>query len=149
MQMQLHTMVRSTGLKDKMKQIWRWNGNGKWNYSTKGLKWQKARSGGKVPHWFEWWQTPLAQRLPKLKWFKRYFKLLKNVTVLNLSDVSALSVKTLNKEVLIEKGIIDDATNVVKILWNGELTSAVKFENIDLFSKSAKEKIEKAGGEII
>lgn len=147
--MQLNTLVRSTGLKDKMKQIWRWNWSGKWNYSTKGLKWQKARSGGKVPHWFEWWQTPLAQRLPKLKWFKRYFKLLKKVVTLNLDDVSSLDAKVVNKKLLLEKGIISSITDSVKILSNGELKSATKFEWIDSFSKVAREKIEKAGGEII
>lgn len=147
--MQLNTLVRSTGLKDKMKQIWRWNWSGKWNYSTKGLKWQKARSGGKVPHWFEWWQTPLAQRLPKLKWFKRYFKLLKNIKILNLTDISSLDTKVINKQFLVEKNIITSSDSLVKILWDGELKWAVKFENIDMFSKSAREKIEKAGWEII
>lgn len=147
--MELNTLVRSTGLKDPMKQIWRWNWNGKWNYSTKGLKWQKARSGGKVPHRFEWWQTPLAQRLPKLKWFKRYFKLVKNITPLNLSDINSLWLKVINKDILLEKNIIPSIDSIVKILWTWEITSAVKFEGINNFSKSAKEKIEKAGWEII
>lgn len=146
--MQLNTLVRSTGLKNKMKQIWRWNGSGKWNYSTKGLKWQKARSWGKVPHRFEWWQTPLAQRLPKLKWFKRHFKLLKNVTVLNLKNISDLWLKSVDKNTLLDKGIISHKTDVVKILGLGDLKSAIKFEGIDMFSRSAKEKIEKAWGEI-
>ena len=51
------------------KRLWRGNWSWKWTFSWKGCKGQNSRSGGWVPDWFEWGQTPLFRRMPKLKGF--------------------------------------------------------------------------------
>ncbi len=148
--MLLHELQRSKGYKNPKKRLGRGNGSGKGNYSTKWLKGQKARSGGAKPSWFEWGQTPLTRRIPKLKGFKRYYKLVTVYQVVNVEDLNKFRAgSVINKEKLAEARLISDASKPVKILGNGELEKKLKFENIDAFSVSAKEKIEKAGGEII
>jgi len=148
--MLLHELKRSKGYKNPKKRLGRGNASGKGNYSTKGLKGQKARSGGAKPIWFEWGQTPLTRRIPKLKGFKRYYKLVTNYQVVNVEDLNQFRAgTTITKEKLAEAGLIRKATKPVKILGNGELEKKFKFEGIEAFSASAKEKIEKAGGEIL
>ena len=148
--MLLHELHRSNGYKNPKKRLGRGNGSGKGNYSTKGLKGQRARSGGAKPIWFEWGQTPLTRRLPKLKWFKRYYKLVTNYQIVNVSDLNSFRAgSVINKEKLAEAGLIRNSEEAVKILGNGDLEKKFKFEAIDAFSASAKEKIEKAGGEIV
>jgi len=148
--MLLHELTRSKWYKNPKKRLGRGNASGKGNYSTKGLKGQKARSGGAKPIWFEWGQTPLTRRIPKLKGFKRYYKLVTNYQIVNVEDLNSFRAgTTITKEKLAEAGLIRKATEPVKILGNGELEKKLKFEGIDAFSSSAKEKIEKAGGEIL
>ena len=148
--MLLHELKRSKGYKNPKKRLGRGNASGKGNYSTKGLKGQKARSGGAKPIWFEWGQTSLTRRIPKLKGFKRYYKLVTNYQVVNVEDLNQFRAgTTITKEKLAEVGLIRKATKPVKILGNGELEKKFKFEGIEAFSASAKEKIEKAGGEIL
>ena len=148
--MLLHELTRSKGFKNPKKRLGRGNASGKGNYSTKGLKGQKARSGGAKPIWFEWGQTPLTRRIPKLKGFKRYYKLVTNYQIVNVEDLNSFRAgTTITKEKLVEAGLIRKVTEPVKILGNGELEKKLKFEGIDAFSSSAKEKIEKAGGEIL
>jgi len=147
--MLLHEISRSKGYKNPKKRLGRGNASGKGNYSTKGLKWQKARSGGAKPVWFEWGQTPLTRRIPKLKGFKRYYKLVTNYQVVNVGDLDQFDTDTvITKELLAEKKLIRKASEPVKILGNGELTKKLTFKGIDAFSASAKDKIEKAGWKI-
>lgn len=147
--MLLHEISRSKGYKNPKKRLGRGNASGKGNYSTKGLKGQKARSGGAKPVWFEWGQTPLTRRIPKLKGFKRYYKLVTNYQVVNVSDLEKFDADTvITKELLEENNLIRKASEPVKILGNGELSKKLVFKGIDAFSASAKEKIEKAGGKI-
>jgi len=147
--MLLHEISRSKGYKNPKKRLGRGNASGKGNYSTRGLKGQKARSGGAKPVWFEWGQTPLTRRIPKLKGFKRYYKLVTNYQVVNIGDLEKFDANTeITKEVLAEKKLIRKASEPVKILWNGDLTKSLIFKWIEAFSKSAKEKIEKAWGKI-
>ena len=147
--MLLHEISRSKGYKNPKKRLGRGNASGKGNYSTKGLKGQKARSGGAKPRWFEWGQTPLTRRIPKLKGFKRYYKLVTNYQIVNVADLDKFDNDTVvTKELLAENKLIRKASEPVKILGNGELTKKLTFKDIDAFSASAKEKIEKAGGKI-
>lgn len=147
--MLLHEISRSKGYKNPKKRLGRGNASGKGNYSTKGLKGQKARSGGAKPVWFEWGQTPLTRRIPKLKGFKRYYKLVTNYQVVNVGDLEKFDADTvITKELLEENNLIRKASEPVKILGNGELSKKLVFKGIDAFSASAKEKIEKAGGKI-
>jgi len=147
--MLLHEISRSKGYKNPKKRLGRGNASGKGNYSTKGLKGQKARSGGAKPVWFEWGQTPLTRRIPKLKGFKRYYKLVTNYQVVNVGDLEKFDADTvITKELLEENKLIRKASDPVKVLGNGELSKKLVFKGIDAFSASAKEKIEKVGGKI-
>ena len=98
---------------------------------------------------FEGGQTPLVQRIPQLKGFKRYYKFVDDYAVVNLARLEADDRITdvVNKDNLLEFGY-RKAKDKVKILGNGELTKKLSFEGMDKFSKSAQEKIEKAGGTI-
>jgi len=148
--MLVHELVRSKGYKKPKKRLGRWNASWKGNYCTRGIKWQKARSGWGKPIWFEWGQTPLLRRLPKLKWFKRYYKLVTTYQIVNVKDLNEFENNSvINKEILVKKGLIKKVNKPVKILWDWELTKALKIEWIEAFSKSAREKIEKAGGQIL
>lgn len=148
--MLLHELERSKGYKNSKKRLGRGPGSWKGNYSTKGLKWQRARSWGAKPIWFEWWQTPLTMRLPKLKWFKRYYKLVTNYDVVNLSSLNDFRAgTTITKEKLFEQKLISSTSVAVKILGDGKLDKKFKFEGIEKFSKTAEKQIKEQGGEIL
>jgi ribosomal protein L15 len=150
--MKLHNLKRSTGLRDKSKRLWRWNGSGKWNYSWKWHKWQKARTWYSKTPGFEWGQTSLLMRWPKSKWFKRYYKLVDEYEVLNVSDIQKderIVKWTVNKQLLKDLGYIKKISLNVKVLWNWEFTKSLDFEWIDSFSKTAIDKIEKAWWKIL
>lgn len=128
--------------------VWRWNWS-KWTYCGRGCKWQNSRSWGWVAPWFEWGQTPLFRRMPKLKGFSNaLFK--KEFNIINISDINTLLEKwitDIDKSVLLENRIIRKKTLWVKLLWNWELNWKVNVK-LDLISKSAKEKLEKAWANI-
>ena len=116
------------------------SGNGK--TAGKGHKGQKARSGAPRPG-FEGGQMPLYRRLPK-----RGFKCINSKTIVGI-NVSALEVfdndAVVSVETLLEKGIVKNPRDGVKILGNGELTKKLNVK-ANAFSKSAAEKIEALGG---
>ncbi len=148
-----HEIKKSKGIIKKAKRVGRGNASGKWNYSTRGLKWQLARSGGGMPPWFEGGQTPLSMRLPKLRGFKRYYKLVKKYQIVNLRDLQAKEAikdgQEITKEILREAGLIKKADGLVKVLGEAkDFKKKLVFVWIDAFSKSAREAIEKTGGEI-
>ena len=146
-----HELIRSKWLKNKSMQVGRWNGSGKGNSSTRGLNGQKARSGARIRRWFQWGQTPLSQQLPKLRWFKRYYKLVDNVSIVNLDKLSVdsriQSSDIINKDLLIRLSYID-SLGIVKILSNWDSDKKLSFEWIEKFSKTAREVILKNSGEI-
>ena len=116
-------------------------------YSGRGQKGQNVRAGRKmVPALKEW-----IKKYPKLRGYR--FELKENpVAILNISDISGKinESETINPKMLVEKRLVRRVKGkipVVKILGGGDVKKKLVFENC-LFSKSAKEKIEKAGGEI-
>ncbi len=149
--MRIHELKRSTWLKDKANRIWRGNAS-KWTYSGKWHKWQKARSGGSISPFFEWWQTPIVQRMPKMRWFKRHDKLVSNYSVINLwnlqKDERISDKMELNKFKLKELWYLKKESDLVKILWNGDFSKNLIFVGMDKFSKTAMEKIEKSWSKI-
>lgn len=151
--MKLHDLKRSSWLTDKAKRRGRWNSSGRWNYSWKWMKWQKARTWYSRNPGFEWGQTSLVQRRPKHKWFKRYFKLLEEISVVNLwtlnKDERIKEKDCVNKKLLKEFGYIKKESAKVKILWNWDFSKVLDFDGIDLFSKTASDKIQKAGAKIL
>ena len=120
----------------------RGHGSGNGKTAGKGHKGQKARSGAPRPG-FEGGQMPLYRRLPK-----RGFKCIKSNTIVGI-NVSALEVfdndAVVSVETLLEKGIVKNPRDGVKILGNGELTKKLTVQ-ANAFSASAKEKIEALGG---
>lgn len=145
----LNTLRPNTGARNKSKRLGRWNGSGKWTFCGKGCKGQNARSGGWVPAWFEWGQTPLFRRMPKLKGFSNaMFKTEYNIV--NLDDLELLASKgitEITKEVLLANKVIRNKSAGLKVLGNGDLTSKVTIKT-DKISDAAKEKIEKVGGKV-
>ncbi|MCQ2553953.1 MAG: 50S ribosomal protein L15 [Clostridia bacterium] len=120
----------------------RGHGSGNGKTAGKGHKGQKARSGAPRPG-FEGGQMPLYRRLPK-----RGFKCRssKDIVALNLDVLEAFEADSVvSVDTLIEKGIIKDACDGVKILGNGELTKKLTVK-ANAFSESAKAKIEALGG---
>jgi len=147
--MKLHQLEKSKGFKDKARRLGRWNAS-KWNYSGKWLKGQSARSGRSVRPFFEWGQTPVVMRMPKAKWFKRCDKWVDSYTIINVSTLEQDTAFTwdVTKAILKEAWYIKNESDWVKILGNWELKKSLNFTGIEKFTKSAVEKIEKAGGKI-
>ena len=137
-------------IKEKKIRPGRGIGSGKGKTSGRGHKGQKSRSGVAIKS-FEGGQMPLYRRLPK-RGFNPVNK--KDVAVINLGDLQKLidtkkisadlkiNIDTFKKSKLFRKSI-----NKFKVLSNGELNSKIEIE-ADYSSKIAKEKIEKAGGQI-
>jgi large subunit ribosomal protein L15 len=141
--MKLHELSPAAG---SAKAAWRkgrgaGSGNGK--TAGKGHKGQNARSGGGVRPGFEGGQLPLYRKLPKRgfnnKFAKEYATV--NVSALNVFENGA----TVSLETLVACGIVRKEYDGLKVLGNGELTKLLNVE-AKIFTASAKEKIEAAGG---
>ena len=141
--MKLHELSPAPG---SAKDAWRkgrgpGSGNGK--TAGKGHKGQNARSGGGVRPGFEGGQLPLYRKLPK-RGFTNHFA--KEYAIINVSDLNKFEDgATVNLETLMNAGIIRKPLCGLKVLGNGEITKKVTVEAA-IFSASAKEKIEAAGG---
>jgi large subunit ribosomal protein L15 len=131
------------------KRVGRGMGSGMGKTSTRGHKGQGSRSGSSLMRGFEGGQMPLHRRLPK-RGFTNIFRT--EYTVLNLDRVAQLQDELGEGELTLDrlaaKGLLDKRKGLLKILGNGELTAAVVI-HAHKFSKSAQEKIEKAGGKAI
>ena len=143
--MQLHDLAPAPGSRKDRKRIGRGPGSGMGKTSTKGHKGLKARSGGSVRPGFEGGQMPIYRRLPK-RGFTSIFKT--NNAVLNVKDLDRFDDGTdIDMEVLRNAGLVKGKVDGVKILGNGDITKKFTLKNV-LVSKTAKEKIEAAGGSI-
>ena len=120
----------------------RGHGSGNGKTAGKGHKGQKARSGAPRPG-FEGGQMPLYRRIPKRGFTNRNAKdiVAINVSVLEVFDDGT----TVDVATLIERGIVKNPRDGVKILGNGDFTKKLTVK-VNAFSASAKEKIEAAGG---
>lgn len=128
------------------KRVGRGNASGHGTTSGRGSKGQLSRSGGrsKTRLGFEGGQMPLNRRIPHLKGFKNTRK--KEFNIINLNQLEKFDEGfTVDFDALVKMGMIMDRDNKVKILGNGSLTKKLIIK-ADCFSKSAIEKIEKAGG---
>ncbi len=144
--MKLHDLAPVEGSNKETKRVGRGHGSGWGKTAGKGHKGQNARSGGGVKPGFEGGQTKLARRIPK-RGFNNIFAA--KYTAINVSDLEKfVDGTTVDTELLIAAGIVKkaDATNGIKVLGNGELTKKLTVKAA-AYSASAKEKIEKAGGE--
>ena len=126
---------------ENKKRVGRGMGSGMGKTSTRGHKGQRSRSGSRMMRGFEGGQMPLHRRLPK-RGFTNIFR--QEYSIVNLEKLVALGEATINPDVLRKAGVIS-TKRPVKILGDGELTSALTVY-AHKFSKSAQEKITKAGG---
>jgi large subunit ribosomal protein L15 len=127
------------------KRVGRGMGSGHGKTSTRGHKGQGSRSGSSLMRGFEGGQMPLHRRLPK-RGFTNIFRTEYNV--LNLDRLVELGETELTLEFFTAKGLLKKNDGLLKILGSGELTTAITV-HAHKFSKSAQEKIEKAGGKAI
>ena len=144
--MKMHDLTPAAGARTAPKRLGRGIGSGLGKTSGKGHKGQWARSGGGVRPGFEGGQMPLSRRLPKTGFDNRYKKI---YSIVNLNDLNAFEDgAVVNAEALLEKGVLSKIEHYgLKVLGNGELTKKVTVQ-AKKFSKSAAEKIEKAGGKV-
>jgi len=138
--------LKSIKTSKSARRVGRGGGSSKGKTSARGHKGYKARTGAKARLRFEGGQQPLISRIPKLKGFKKVNP--EKYLVININELAALAEKgVLNKNILRKKGVLRRNYRL-KILGNNEITEAIKVE-ADGYSGSAKEKIEKAGGQAL
>jgi large subunit ribosomal protein L15 len=143
--MKLHDLRPDPGARKKRKRVGRGISAGGGKTAGRGTKGQNARSGGGKGQYFEGGQLPLARRLP----FKRGFT---NINKINYKPVNLnrliefdFSETEVTPAVLAELGLLKKATDPVVILGDGDINIALTVK-AHRFSKSAREKIEAAGG---
>jgi large subunit ribosomal protein L15 len=133
------------GARKKRKRLGCGDASGHGGTSTKGHKGQKARTGGKIPAWFEGGQMPLQRRVPK-RGFTSLFKT--ECQVVNLDRLSKLDAGVeVTPESLYEKRLVRNRTRPIKILGTGEISIPLKVK-VHAISKTAREKLERAGGSV-
>lgn len=142
--MKLHELSPAPGSNQEPKRKGRGIGTGNGKTAGRGHKGQWARSGGGVRPGFEGGQMPLARRLPKRGFNNKVFA--KHYAEVNVAALNAFEDgETIYVVAMLEKGLIGKACDGVKVLGNGELKKKLTVKAAG-FSKSAKEKIEAAGG---
>ena len=161
--MKLHDLRPADGSRQPRTRVGRGIAAGKGKTAGRGTKGQKARAGGSIPPWFEGGQTPLHQRLPKLRGFKNRFKI--DYEVVNIGAIGSLAERgafdadgsakkgakaapiTINQDILRAVGLVRTLNKPLKILGAGELPAPL-FVVADAFTASARAKIEAAGGSV-
>jgi len=140
--MQIHDLRPAPGATHRRKKIGRGPGSGHGKTSTRGHNGQKSRE--QVNPNFEGGQTALHRRLPQVRGFKPVNK--KYYAIVNVSDLEAFDADTeVTPELLVERGVLRDTRDGVKILGDGEITKKLTVR-ANKFSKSAIEKLQAAGG---
>lgn len=143
--MKLFELQPAPGTKTLPKRKGRGQGTGNGKTAGKGHKGQNARAGGGVRPGFEGGQMPLYRRLPK-RGFNNIFA--KAYAEVNVSDLNVFENGTVvTEELLIEKGLVKKVFDGVAILGNGDISKKLTVKAAR-FTKTASEKIEKAGGKV-
>lgn len=143
--MSLNALISVKGAKKRKKLVGRGPGSGHGKTSTRGHKGQRSRSGRDFYLGFEGGQSPLIRRIPK-RGFNHQKR--NNYQIVNISALSKLPKDSIaDVEFLFKNGLIKDVMGLVKVLGDGTLSHPLSVK-AHKFSKSAGEKIEKAGGKI-
>jgi large subunit ribosomal protein L15 len=140
--MNLSQLKPPAGQKQKKQRIGQGMGSGRGKYSGRGAKGAKSISGYSRMRGFEGGQMPLHRRLPK-RGFTNIFR--KEFAIVNLGRLEPLEATAFDPGTLLELGIIKKLKHGLKVLGTGDLTRAITVK-AHVFSKSALEKIQKAGG---
>jgi large subunit ribosomal protein L15 len=127
---------------ENKKRVGRGMGSGMGKTSTRGHKGQGSRSGSRLMRGFEGGQMPLHRRLPK-RGFTNIFKV--EYTPVNVGSLADLGETNITLDVLRSSGLVRGKKSLVKILGTGDVNGALTVQ-AHKFSKSAEEKITKAGG---
>src|SRR5690348_2064942 len=140
--MNLSNLRPPKGQKHKKQRIGQGMGSGRGKYSGRGAKGAKSISGYSKMRGFEGGQMPLHRRLPK-RGFTNIFH--KDYAIINVGALEKLEGDTFTPESLLAAGVIKKLQSGLKILGNGELTRRISVK-AHVYSKSALDKIQKAGG---
>lgn len=141
--MKLHELTPADGSTKDPKRIGRGHGSGNGKTAGKGHKGQKARAGHGMRPGFEGGQMPLQRRIPK-RGFNNIFA--KEIVAINVAALEMFEDgAVVDNAVLKANGLISKADTAVKILGNGNITKKLTV-SVSAYSKSAEEKITKAGG---
>lgn len=141
----LNNLTPSEGARRNNKRVGRGPGSGRGKTATRGHKGARARTGYSRNPGFEGGQMPLHRRLPK-RGFTNIFK--QEFAIISLRDLNRFEKgTTVNRATLLEAGLIKATDAKIKVLANGEITTAVVLE-VDKVSAGAKAKIEAAGGSV-
>jgi len=132
------------GSRRARRRVGRGSGSRRGDYSGRGMKGQKSRSGHRIGRAFEGGQLPLIKRLPYKRGFTNNFRT--EYSLVNLARLSSLAQEEeITPELLLRRGIIKSSTRPVKVLGQGEVDRPLRIK-AHKFSESAKIKIEAAGG---
>jgi large subunit ribosomal protein L15 len=143
MALHIGTLRPPRGAHKRRKRIGQGMGSGRGKTATRGSKGQRSRTGARIRPGFEGGQMPLHRRLPK-RGFTNIFK--KRYALVNLGDLASLKAgEKITPEVLLELGLVGRRGDGLKVLGDGDLKAPLHIA-AHHFSKSAREKIEKAGG---
>src|SRR5260370_1407483 len=140
--MNLSNLKPPKGQKHKKQRVGQGMGSGRGKYSGRGAKGARSVSGYSIMRGFEGGQMPLHRRLPK-RGFTNIFR--KEYAIINLGRLAQIEGKTFGPDRLLELGVIKKLGAGLKVLGGGEIDRAITVE-AHVFSKSALEKLQKAGG---
>ena len=143
--MKLHELKPAKGSTKARKRKGRGVGSGLGKTAGRGNKGQLSRSGGNIRPGYEGGQMPLHRRLPK-RGFTNIFK--KQYAIINLRDLAGFdSGGVVDEAALVRSGLIKGRRDGIKLLGNGDIEKALTVK-LNAVSRSAKEKIEAAGGSV-
>ena len=143
--MKLNELSPAKGSRKDPKRLGRGVGSGSGKTAGRGTKGFNSRSGGGVRPGYEGGQMPLHRRLPK-RGFANIFR--KNIAVINIRDLKRFDKgSVVDEAALIQAGLVNGKRDGIKLLGNGEIDYALVIK-LNKISKSAREKIEAAGGKI-
>ena len=144
--MQQHELRPPKGAKRPRKRVGRGDSSGHGSYSGRGMKGQKSRSGGGVRLGFQGGQLPLIKSLPTLRGFTNIFRT--EYSVVNLDRLARFGANIeVTPQMLVDSGLVKNLNKPVKVLGRGELEVPLVVE-AHKFSRSARSKIEAAGGSV-
>jgi large subunit ribosomal protein L15 len=143
--MQQHELRQPAGATHKRKRVGRGNASGHGTYATRGRKGQKARSGGGVRPGFEGGQLPLVRRMANKRGFRNPFRV--DYEEVNVGMLSGFAAGTEVNAAALQEARLVRTGKPVKVLGDGDMAAALTVEAAS-FSKSARAKIEAAGGSV-
>lgn len=144
--MNLENIPTIEGATHPTKRLGRGEGSGHGKTCGKGHKGQKSRSGGGIPIGFEGGQMPLYRKLPRRGFNNHNFRT--SYQLVNLGQLETLEGDVVSRETLVGAGLVRNNSEGIKLLGDGEVSKAFTV-TVDKLSKSAKNKIEAAGGKVV